>query len=158
LWRLALRLARGEEDDATDIFQETWFRATARLTSFHHDARLGPWLAGIAWNCWRERRRARGPEAGPFDDAVIGEPAADHEARLDLRTAVDALPEGYRTVLLMHDLEGYTHAEVGAALGVSAGTSKSQLSRARAALRARLTAPAHQGARRNLNPEPDPAP
>jgi RNA polymerase sigma-70 factor (ECF subfamily) len=53
---------------------------------------------------------------------------------------VDALPPGYRAVFLMHDLEGYTHEEIGAALGVRPGTSKAQLFHARARLRERLAA------------------
>ena len=52
--------------------------------------------------------------------------------------AVNALPEGCRAVFLMHDAEGLTHDEIGAALGISAGTSKAQLSRARAKLRIAL--------------------
>lgn len=55
-----------------------------------------------------------------------------------MRDTLDGLAEGYRAVLLLHDLEGYTHAEIGQALGVSVGTSKSQLSRARAAFREHL--------------------
>jgi RNA polymerase sigma-70 factor (ECF subfamily) len=55
-----------------------------------------------------------------------------------LRQAIDALPEGYRTVFVMHDVEGYTHEEIGSALGVQSGTSKAQLFRARAKLREAL--------------------
>ena len=52
-----------------------------------------------------------------------------------MRRAIDALPVGYRTVFLMHDVEGHTHEEIGAALGIQSGTSKAQLSRARQKLR-----------------------
>jgi RNA polymerase sigma-70 factor (ECF subfamily) len=55
-----------------------------------------------------------------------------------MRDAIDKLPEGYRTVFVMHDMEGYTHEEIGSALGVQAGTSKAQLFRARAKLREAL--------------------
>jgi RNA polymerase sigma-70 factor (ECF subfamily) len=55
-----------------------------------------------------------------------------------LREAIDALPQGYRTVFVMHDVEGFTHEEIGVALGVETGTSKAQLSRARAKLRESL--------------------
>ena len=139
LWRLALRLARGDEAAARDLSQETWLRATRRLESFRRDARLGPWLAGIAWNCWREtaRRSIREAPAGsPPGEPVVDPP--DHALSLDVRDTLDGLPEGYRAVLLLHDLEGYTHGEIGEALGVSVGTSKSQLARARAAFRERL--------------------
>jgi RNA polymerase sigma-70 factor (ECF subfamily) len=136
LWRLALRLAGGRTADADDLVGETWLRAVRGLESFRRDARLGPWLAGIAWNCWRERRRRSWRETAleePLDTIAV-EPRR-HAETLDLRAALDALPEGYRAVLILHDLEGYTHAEIGEALGVSAGTSKSQLSRGRAVLR-----------------------
>ena len=55
------------------------------------------------------------------------------------REAIDRLPEGYRTVFVMHDMEGYTHEEIGTALGVQPGTSKAQLFRARAKLREALS-------------------
>lgn len=150
LWRLALRLARGNEAEADDLVGETWLRAVRRLESFRSGARFGPWLAGIAWNCWREGRRRAGREVFPPDAEapVAMEPPAHAEA-LDLRAALDALPDGYRTVLLLHDLEGYTHAEIGAALDVSPGTSKSQLSRGRAVLRRALGDPAADGAVRS---------
>jgi RNA polymerase sigma-70 factor (ECF subfamily) len=55
-----------------------------------------------------------------------------------LRAAIDKLPDGYRTVFLMHDVEGLTHEEIGTALGIQSGTSKAQLFRARAKLRESL--------------------
>jgi RNA polymerase sigma-70 factor (ECF subfamily) len=55
-----------------------------------------------------------------------------------LQAAISGLPDGYRKVFLMHDVEGYTHQEIARALGVAEGTSKAQLSRARAKLRVEL--------------------
>ncbi len=151
LWRLALRLARGDVAAARDLAQETWLRATLRLASFQREGRLGPWLAGIAWNCWRETERRSLREtpapAGAHEPAVD---PPDHGRGLDVRSALDRLAEGYRTVLLMHDLEGYTHAEIGAALGISVGTSKSQLARARAAVRRLLGGAPMAGAERGI--------
>ena len=63
---------------------------------------------------------------------------ANPDLKVRLTKAINALPEGYRTVFVMHDVEGYTHEEIGAALGVETGTSKAQLSRARAKLRVAL--------------------
>jgi RNA polymerase sigma-70 factor (ECF subfamily) len=63
---------------------------------------------------------------------------AEPDLKERLRQAIDALPEGYRAVFVMHDVEGYTHEEIGAALGVQSGTSKAQLFRARAKLREAL--------------------
>ncbi|OLB67681.1 MAG: hypothetical protein AUI09_02495 [Gemmatimonadetes bacterium 13_2_20CM_2_66_5] len=64
---------------------------------------------------------------------------AEPDLKARLKQAIDDLPEGYRTVFLMHDVEGYTHEEIGVALGVETGTSKAQLSRARAKLRVALS-------------------
>ena len=74
----------------------------------------------------------------------MAEPVAGESSKIepDLRRklfeAIDALPDGYRAVLILHELEGYTHEEVGALLGIDAGTSKAQLFRARAKLRTQL--------------------
>ncbi len=65
---------------------------------------------------------------------------ADPDLKARLQHAIDALPEGYRTVFLMHDVEGFTHDQIGSALGIQEGTSKAQLSRARAKLRHELAA------------------
>ena len=64
---------------------------------------------------------------------------------MDLESAVDRLPPGARSVFVLHDVEGYKHEEIGTLLGVSVGTSKSQLHRARMTLRSHLTqaSPAH---------------
>jgi RNA polymerase sigma-70 factor (ECF subfamily) len=77
-------------------------------------------------------------------DTAVAVSATVREAEPDLKAsltaAIDALPDGYRTVFLMHDVEGYTHEEIGTALGIQDGTSKAQLSRARARLRQMLAA------------------
>jgi RNA polymerase sigma-70 factor (ECF subfamily) len=69
--------------------------------------------------------------------------------RVDLERAIAALPPGYREVLVLHDVEGYTHAEIGTLLGLDAGTSKSQLARARQAMRSALTAREEKGVARD---------
>jgi RNA polymerase sigma-70 factor (ECF subfamily) len=63
---------------------------------------------------------------------------ADPDLKTRMAHAIDGLPDGYRTVFVMHDVEGYTHEEIAIALGVQAGTSKAQLFRARAKLRTAL--------------------
>ena len=63
---------------------------------------------------------------------------ADPDLKARLTLAIDGLPDGYRTVFVMHDVEGYTHQEIAATLGVQPGTSKAQLFRARARLRETL--------------------
>ena len=78
-------------------------------------------------------------EVQPEDGVPEGwRPPPMHGERIDLERAVALLPAGYRTVLILHDVEGYTHEEIGEMLGVATGTSKSQLSFARRALRRML--------------------
>ena len=152
LWRMALRLARGVEEDARELVQETWVRAARRLEGFRWESSFRTWLVGIALNCAREQGRRAGREIAVEDvEALtpVGIPSISVSAPvamsgpsavepIDLERAIDALPGGYRRVLVLHDLEGYTHEEIGRLLGVEPGTSKSQLHRARARVRARL--------------------
>jgi RNA polymerase sigma-70 factor (ECF subfamily) len=138
LFRLALRLSGGASADAEDAVQETWIRAGRRLASFRGDSAFRTWLSGILVNRCREtrRERARETDAAVDDEPCTAPPAAE---RIDLERALAALAPGYREVLVLHDVEGYTHEEIAGLLGVDAGTSKSQLSRARRAMRAALT-------------------
>ncbi len=143
IYRLAYRLA-GDDDLAQDFTQETFIRAFERIEGFRGEAAFGTWLYAIATtvilNGLRKVKRLRTREADLDDAAVIGASSADADPDLQqkLANAVGDLPLKYRTVFVMHDVEGYTHEEIGAALGVPAGTSKAQLSRARARLRAAL--------------------
>lgn len=138
LYRLALRVGPGE---AEDLVQELWIRAAARWAEFGWRSSLGTWLAGILLNLIRERYRAarRRPSEPLIEDWATDPPPLDD--RLDLAQAIERLPPGYRAVVVMHDVEGYTHQDIATALGIDAGTSKSQLARARRALR-RWLAPA----------------
>jgi RNA polymerase sigma factor (sigma-70 family) len=138
LFGLAVRLCAGERSDAEEILQEAWVRAAQALALFRWSSSLRTWLSGIVVNGWREHARAR-----RRDVPLEGEPsAAGHEvpvaARIDLAQAVGDLPDGFRAVVVLHDVEGFTHEEIGRLLGIEAGTSKSQLARAREALRRRL--------------------
>ena len=144
LYQLELRLTGRVVEDAEDLVQETWFRAARGLSTFQRDRNFGAWLRGIGVNVAREwLRRQSGVDARISDFDVLDLPAplesfADH---LDLDAAIDGLPAGYRAVFVLHDIEGYTHDEIGAALAIAPGTSKSQLSAARRALRRRLQPP-----------------
>lgn len=139
LYAFTLRLAGGDVSEAEDALQETWIRATERLARFEWQASLRTWLCGIALNCWRERRRARGNLPLTFDEVEApAAPEADGAARLDLERAIADLPQGYRTIVILHDVEGYTHEEIAAMLDIDSGTSRSQLSRARQTLRSWL--------------------
>ena len=136
LFRLAVRLCGGRRDTAEDALQEAWLRAAQLLPRFRWESRLRTWLGGIVVNCCREQRRRSAREVGePSPEQPPGQ-AAD----LDLESAVLELPDGLREVLVLHAIEGYTHEEIGSLLGIAAGTSKSRLFDARAALRRRLGA------------------
>ena len=90
-------------------------------------------------NCCRER--FRGPLFEEIAEEQLTAGGVDRgnvERTIDLERALSSLPPGYRAVIVLHDVEGYTHREIAAALEIDEGTSKSQLSRARQALRARL--------------------
>jgi RNA polymerase sigma-70 factor, ECF subfamily len=139
IFRLTYRMA-GDEELARDYTQEAFVRAYQRLDQFRGEARFGTWLHAIAvsvtLNGLRRVKRTRERER-PLDNALAlslpPDTALDLKDRL--RKAIDGLPDLYRTVFLMHDLEGYSHREIAAALGVAEGTSKARLSRARAKLR-----------------------
>ena len=139
LFQFVLRLLGGVEGDAEDLVQETWVRAVECLDGFRWESSLSTWLCGIGLNLCRDlwrRRNGRELEWEPSRDLPAAE--VPSEARIDLERALALLPSGYRTVLILHDLEGCTHDEIGARLGIAAGTSKSQLSHARRAVRALL--------------------
>ena len=135
----ARRLLGRAADDAEDAVQEAWVRAVGRLGGFRWESSLRTWLVGTTLNCCREALRRRRPPGNPEGPAEFeNEPVGALESAPDLEAFVRSLPDGYREVLVLHDIEGYTHSEISAALGIAIGTSKSQLSRARRTIRAWL--------------------
>jgi RNA polymerase sigma-70 factor (ECF subfamily) len=143
LYQFALRTMGGDAVEAEDVVQETWIRGAERWGGFRWEASLPTWLKAIALNVCRAAFRRRDAGWLESSDVEPAAPAGSPEARIDLERALALLPPGYRTVLLLHDLEGYRHEEIAGLLGTSAGTSKSQLSRARRALRHLLAPAAH---------------
>ena len=139
LYLTALRLLSHSEMDAEDAVQETWIRAVREMGKFRWESALGTWLIAIAGNVARDQlrkaRRRDERELDPGDEPLTA--VAPGEA-IDLERAISLLPEGYRTVLVLHDVEGLTHDEIGEALGIAPGTSKSQLFGARRSMRALL--------------------
>jgi len=140
------RRITGDEELARDCAQEAWVRAIRGLPDFRGDALFSTWIHRIAVNTAIQGvRKARvraarevqeetpTPEAGrtPFEPADI-------LLERCLERALDRLPPGMRAVLLLHDAEGYTHQEIGEQLGITPGTSKSQLFKARARMRTLL--------------------
>lgn len=142
LFGMALRLVDGSQHDAEDVVQETWLRAVQKLKDFTWRSSLRTWLTGIVINCCRERWRDSPPDTTSeiHDSTGAG---ADDEAlamvtRVDLERALASLHPGYRAVLLLHDVEGWTHASIAKQLGIAEGTAKSQLFHARFAMRRTL--------------------
>lgn len=143
VYRLAYRMT-GDEDLAQEYTQETFIRAFAKLLDFRGEAALGTWLHAIAvsvvLNGLRKVKRSREREVD-LDSAptlsvapLNGEPGL----RKRIQVAIEGLSERYRLVFVMHDIEGYTHEEIGLSLKVATGTSKAMLFRARAKLRQQL--------------------
>lgn len=139
LYQFLYRLVGGAEHRADDLAQETWLRAVRSLGSFRWEASFGTWLTAIALNCHRSEVRGDGRER-PLEEHRQMVPTRSEEPgrRVDLERAIARLPDGYRTVLLLHDVEGYRHREIAEMLDVTTGTSKSQLYHARRRMRAWL--------------------
>ncbi len=137
-----VRRIAADDDLAQDYAQEAWIRAIRALPTFRGDARFSTWLHRIAVNSALQALRKSDTrtkrEAPPPEDVPIAPIAKDTLLQKRLERALDTLPEGMRQVLILHDVEGYTHEEIGDALGVTSGTSKSQLFKARAKMRAQL--------------------
>lgn len=135
---VAVRLLGGSVSDAEDVIQEAWVHAVRQLPGFRWRSTLRVWLTGIAINCARNRYRRRSNEeiqATEVAELPATAPLERTIDRIELERALERLPEGYREVLILHDVHGYTHEEVGDMLGIESGTSRSQLSRARSTLR-----------------------
>ena len=151
VYRLAYRMT-GDDDLARDCTQEAFIRAFDRLAGFRGDAACSTWLHSITYsvvlNVLRKVKRFRRREADldAADRVAASERRANPDLKAKLTEAIDRLQEKYRMVFVMHAVEGYTHQEIGAALGTKAGTSKAQLSRARAKLREALAAHAGEWA------------
>lgn len=142
VYRLAFRLA-GDTELAKEFTQDAFIRAFERLATFRGDSALSTWLhaitVSVALNGLRKvRRLKREVQLEHAESLGSDRPRSDPLLRQRLDEAIDKLPTGYRTVFVMHDVQGFTHEEIGAALGIEVGTSKAQLFRARARLRERL--------------------
>ena len=142
--RTAYRLT-GDEMLAQECTQEAFIRAFARLDRFRGDSALGTWLTRIAvtvsLNAIRRRKRRGDREMGLDEAAGVhaAEPGGlDVDLRERVARAIDSLPEIYRTTVVLHDVEGYTHAEIASQLGVPEGTCKTRLFVARRKLREML--------------------
>jgi RNA polymerase sigma-70 factor (ECF subfamily) len=133
----------GDPDQAADIAQEVWIQIFRALPTYRGDSQFATWAHRIAvnrtLNALRSLRRIGRVETEIEEDTA----SVEHEGdRLLLAQTIDEavqkLSPGARTVFVLHDVEGYTHEEIAAELGITAGGSKSQLFKARAKLRGLL--------------------
>jgi RNA polymerase sigma-70 factor, ECF subfamily len=149
LYNLVFRMA-GSAQEAEDLLQEVFLHAHRKLGSFRGDSSLGTWLYRLAVNQCLDFLRGRQTKmtraTSSLDDDNAVEPSAAMPAvptavsRIDLERAIAKLPDGCRAAFVLHDVEGFEHNEVARLLGVSEGTSKSQVHKARTKLRAMLAA------------------
>jgi RNA polymerase sigma-70 factor (ECF subfamily) len=144
IFNLARRMAG--PDAAEELTQDVFVRAWQKLALFRGESSFATWLHRLAVNVIIERFRTLGTARERFlaDGAPVLEitPAVSTkhlDLSMDLQVAIAQLPHGARTVFVLHDVEGYRHEEIGELLGISTGTSKSQLHRARQTLRGLLT-------------------
>jgi RNA polymerase sigma-70 factor, ECF subfamily len=146
LFNLAWRMC-GTRADAEDLLQEIFLLAYRKLPAFRGDSSVGTWLYRLAMNRCLDHQKSRQARSSAatsvLDDETMpsrGIAADGGIKRIDLERAIAQLPEGARAAFLLHDVEGFQHQEIAAILGISEGTSKSQVHKARLRLRALLTA------------------
>jgi RNA polymerase sigma-70 factor, ECF subfamily len=129
--------------DADELTQDVFVRVWQKLATFRGDASFTTWLHRLAVNVVIERfrtdaaRRSRLHDGEAIFETLTG-PSQSRDLRMDFEAAVEKLPDGAREIFVMHDVQGYKHHEIGTLLGISPGTSKAQLHRARMMLRRHL--------------------
>lgn len=133
------RLAGYDHARAEDLTQDAFIRAWQKLPGFRHESAFGTWLYRLAVNVALMDIRARGADpVSMLDDDHLpdtGETPFCAAERKELERAIGLLPPRARAVLVLHDVEGWRHEEIGNELGMAVGTSKAQLHRARGLLR-----------------------
>jgi RNA polymerase sigma-70 factor, ECF subfamily len=148
LYNLAFRMA-GTAQEAEDLLQDVFLLAYRKLGSFRGESSLGTWLYRLTMNhcldVLRSRQTRMGQQTDSLDEEGMAEPPAASAlgavSRIDLERAIGRLPHACRAAFLLHDVEGFGHQEVGTILGISEGTSKSQVHKARLRIREYLTQP-----------------
>ncbi len=137
-----MRRMVGGETDAEEATQDAFVRAWERLGTFRGEAAFGTWLHRLAVNVALNWRKAAGRARTRFDDEASPELLPGRREtgaeRMDLEAAIGRLPPGARQVFVLHDVEGFRHEEIATLMGVTEGTTKAQLHRARSLLRGHL--------------------
>jgi RNA polymerase sigma-70 factor (ECF subfamily) len=134
------RLVGNDLDLAADVAQEVWIQIFRALPSYRGDSQFGTWAHRIAvnrtLNALRKTRRIASVETEVEEDSASVEMDTDRSfLAASIEEATHKLSPGARAVFVLHDVEGYTHEEIAAELGITSGGSKSQLFKARAKLR-----------------------
>jgi len=143
VYLLCLRMC-GDPSLAEELAQEAFIRAWQKLGSFRGDSAFSTWLHRVTVNVVlgdrrsTARREARVKPVGDDLPVDLSAPEPSPGQALDLERSIAALPDGARTVFVLHDVEGYRHKEIAHLTGVAEGTSKAQLHRARKLLRKAL--------------------
>jgi RNA polymerase sigma-70 factor, ECF subfamily len=144
VFTLACRMT-GSRSHGEDLLQEIFLLVYRKLGSFKGEAALGTWVYRLATNCCLDYLRSRQHKleqvSDELDESLPPRAAGARlrAERLDLERAIAQLPPGYRAAFVLHDVEGFDHAEVGRLLGIAEGTSKSQVHKARMRMRELLT-------------------
>jgi RNA polymerase sigma-70 factor (ECF subfamily) len=152
VYTLCLQMV-GDVGEAEDLTQDAFIQAFRKLATFRGDSAFSTWLYRIAVNTVLMKLRRRKPQQVSYDEPIsvnasliqreygAGDPqllgAVD---RIVLARAIRELPEGYRMIFVLHDVEGYDHSEIAELLNCSTGNSKSQLHKARLKIREYLLA------------------
>ncbi len=155
VYNLSYRLL-GDPNDAYDACQEVFILLFRKLNTFRSEARFSTWLYRVTTNACRDLRRrkrhalslsGRGEddqldweEVLPAEQASPDDLLVSLEQRERVQWGIRRLPERFREIVVLHDIEGYNYAEVSEILGISLGTVKSRLNRARRRLAAELAA------------------
>jgi len=141
LYGVCLRYAR-DEGEANDMLQEGFIKIFRELSAFRGQGSLEAWMCKIMINTALSRLRKKSLKFLPYVEApenlYSDEDIISSLSAAELITVLNHLPQGYRTVLNLYAIEGYSHAEIAAMLDISEGTSRSQYLRAKIALRNRL--------------------
>lgn len=141
---LCLRIS-ADVQVAEDLTQEVFIKAWEKLNTFKFDSKFSSWLHSIAVNQFLMHIRSdkRNTEKVSEYNKEVFQSSADskhpEDFRMDLQKAVEKLPEQARTVLVLHDIEGYKHSEISEMMGIQTGTSKAHLHKARKILRKELS-------------------
>jgi len=147
VYSLCVRMT-GDRTRAEELTQDVFVRAWEKLSTFRGESAFSTWLHRLTVNVVLNERRVDGrdrgrmvstDEAEEHDAPAISSAQPLHAEKMDLEWAIAKLPRGARQVFVLHDVEGFTHEEIGTMLGVTAGGCKAQLHRARLLLREALT-------------------